>query len=117
MKRLYMTGAFLLLAASTVMAADRINDGTYQMTNPSITISAMIQGMPDGKFFINAEGRTADGKYCRVGDLGEFRAGQLVVGGCAASCQLTGEGFVLNDANNCLHCDAGLTASGKYVRK
>ncbi len=117
MTRFILLAVFLLSVAGTAVAADRINDGTYQMTNSSVTISAMLQGMPDGKFFINAEGRTADGKYCRVGDLGELRSGQLIISGCAATIQITGDGFVLNDGNNCLHCDAGLTASGKYVRK
>lgn len=113
-----LTAACLLVLGGVAAAADRIGDGTYQMTNGALTISVLVQGMPDGKYFINAEGKTADGKFCRIGDLAEVRGGsQLIVGGCVAGIAVGDGRFAINDVNNCFHCDAGLSASGVYQRK
>lgn len=120
MNRLIIGSLLLVFAvgmSNQVDAAGHIADGTYQMSNGSLTISAMVQGMPDGKYFINAEGKTAEGKFCRVGDLAEVRGNQLIVSGCSAGITVGNNAFALNDSNNCFHCDAGLSASGTYQRK
>ena len=105
-----------MLLLPQLAAANGLVAGTYQLVGGQLPFTLNVMQNPDGKFFLVGNGSTADGRSCRVGDLAELRGGQLVIGACAAAISGTADGFVLNDANNCFQCVAGLSASGSYKK-
>jgi hypothetical protein len=97
-------------------AAD-LTDGTYLLSDGRMDVTLMINRMPDGKFFVNANGMTKDGKTCRIGDLAELKGGKLIVGRCQMDIALSEEGFTLRDGGSCAQCEPGAYVSGSYKKQ
>ncbi len=118
MKRFFYPGLVmlvLLLAAGPAMAQG-LSAGTYVMNSGGMQVIMEINALPDGKYFINANG-SGGGKNCRIGDLGDLRGGNLVLGVCEMGIRISGDGFDLLDSKGCAQCDAGASVSGHYVKK
>jgi hypothetical protein len=117
MKRFFLVGATLvfLLTAGPALAQG-IAAGTYVMNDGVMQVTMDVSALPDGKYFINANG-SGGGKNCRIGDLGELRGGSLVLGVCEMAIRIGADGFELQDSKGCAQCDPGAYVSGKYVKK
>ncbi|PKN34802.1 MAG: hypothetical protein CVU61_07085 [Deltaproteobacteria bacterium HGW-Deltaproteobacteria-19] len=117
MKRFFYPGLMLafLLAAGPALAQG-LSAGKYVMNSGTMQVTMEVNTLPDGKYFINANG-SGGGKNCRIGDLGELRGGSLVLGVCEMGIRIGGDGFDLQDARGCAQCDPGASVSGHYVKK
>jgi len=117
MKRIFLPAFLLaLLLAAGPALAQGLSAGTYVMDNGYMKVTMDVNALPDGKYFINANG-SGGGKNCRIGDLGELRGGSLVLGVCEMAIRIGADGFELQDSKGCAQCDPGATVSGRYVKK
>lgn len=117
MKRYFIPAIMLaVLIAAGPALAQGLSTGTYVMNDGTMQVTMDVNALPDGKYFINANG-SGGGKSCRIGDLGQLRGGSLVLGVCEMGIRITAGGFDLLDSKGCAQCDPGASISGRYVKK
>jgi hypothetical protein len=115
MKKYLILAVLLLLAAGEpVWAQGSIQNGTYLLNDGKMMMSLMVQAMPDGKYMVNGNGQTKDGKTCRIGDLGEWKSGKLILGICALDIKISGGQLDIKDSQKCIFCEPGAYVTGTY---
>lgn len=105
-----------LLMGGVCYAGD-LASGTYLLGDGTMEMSLNINRMPDGKYFVNAQGSSRSGKTCRIGDLAELTGDKLVVGGCPIEIKITSTGVELKDSKPCAQCEPGAYISGSYKKQ
>lgn len=113
-KWLVLAMVVFLAAGGPVWAQGSIANGTYLLDDGKMTMSLKIQAMPDGKYIIDGNGQTKDGKTCRIGDLGEVTGGKLILGICALEIKISKGELQIRDGQKCIVCEPGAYVTGAY---
>lgn len=117
MKKAALLWLLLILLFSMSAHATNLQSGSYLMNDGNMTVTFMINQLPDGKYFVNAEGKNTAGNICRIGDLGTLSGNTFTIGVCKLNITPTADGFKLEDVNKCIVCDKGAYISGNYKRQ
>lgn len=113
-KCLILTIFAFLLAVGPVWAQGSIENGTYVLNDGKMTMTLQVQAMQGGKYFVNGNGQTSDGRTCRIGDLGELSGGKLMLGVCVLGIKISGDKLQIEDDKKCISCEPGAYVTGTY---
>ena len=114
-KCLILTIFAFLLAVGPGWAQESIENGTYVLSDGKMTMTLQIQAAQGGKYFVNGDGQTKDGKTCRIGDLGELSGGKLMLGVCTLEIKISKGQLQIEDNQKCISCEPGAYVTGIYL--
>jgi len=113
-KFLILTTFVFLLAVGPGWAQGFIENGTYVLNDGKMTMTLQVQAAQGGKYFVNGNGQTREGKTCRIGDLGELSGGKLMLGVCALGIKISSGQLQIDDDRKCIACEPGAYVTGTY---
>ena len=117
MKKVVFGSLITVLLICGPCYAAGLTDGMYVLNDGTMQMTLNINKMPDGKYFVNGNGNSKQGKTCRIGDLADLKGNKLIVGTCRMDVDISAGGFSLKDGGACAQCEAGAYVSGTYRKQ